>query len=115
MQTFAQVHPVITQIKETGHNNYLVFETLPLGVLSFSFTYPAIIESNAAQHTVFMQATVFKLIHIDMLFTLKPDNDFTIVSEEIRFRSALPVQIILERVFRKQHEKLFENIELFYS
>ena len=38
MQKFASVHPVITKIVQTNTNNYLVYETLKLGFLSFSFT-----------------------------------------------------------------------------
>jgi hypothetical protein len=47
-----------------------------------------------------------------MKFVLKTDNDFTIIDEEIMFISPLPIKFIMERIFKKQHNQIFKNIEL---
>ena len=84
MQKFASVHPVITKIVQTNTNNYLVYETLKLGFLSFSFTYPVSVESNSIENQVIMRAVVMKFTKIEITIKIKPDiefpNEFTIVS-----------------------------------
>jgi len=112
MQKFVSVHPVISKIDNTFDKNYLVHETLKFGFIPFSFTYPVTIEKNAIDKTVIIRATVFKLTKIDMKFVLKADNDYTIIDEEIKFKSTLPVKFIMESVFKKQHDQLFKNIEM---
>ncbi len=112
MQKFVSVHPVISKIENTSIKSYLVHETLKFGFIPFSFTYPVIIEHNISDKTVVMQATVFKLTKIQMKFVLKADKDYTIIDEEIQFKSLLPVKFIMESIFKKQHNKLFKNIEM---
>lgn len=111
MSKFVSVHPVISQIDNTGLGSYLVHETLKFGFIPFSFTYPVIVEKNAIEKTIIIRATVFKLTKIEMKFFLKADNDYTIIEEEIDFKSPLPVIFILENTFKNQHRKLFKNIE----
>jgi carbon monoxide dehydrogenase subunit G len=111
MQKFVSVHPVISKIDHLDNENYLVHETLQLGFIPFSFSYPVKIEKNKADKIVIIQATVFKLTKIEMKFVLTSDNDFTIIEEEIIFKSLLPVKFIMKKVFKKQHQKLFKNIE----
>ena len=111
MQKFVSVHPVIYKIDKLDKNKYLVYETLKLGFIPVSFTYPAIIESNFID-TVTIRATVMKLSKIEMVFTLKVKDNFTLVEENIRFNSPLPIKSIMESIFRKQHSLLFKNIEL---
>lgn len=111
MQKFVSVHPVITKINKTGTNSYLVYETLKIGFIPFSFTYPATIESIQADKVVIMRATVMKLTKIEMTFALKTDKDFTVIEENIQFKSPLPVHFIMQNIFKKQHSKLFKNME----
>ena len=112
MQKFVSVHPVISQMDNTGKESYLVHETLKFGFTSFSFTYPVTIEKSISDKKVTIRATVFKLTKIEMQFILKTDNDFTIIEEEINFKSSLPVKFIMQSIFKKQHNHLFKNIEL---
>jgi carbon monoxide dehydrogenase subunit G len=111
MSKFVLVHPVISQIDNTGSRSYLVHETLKFGFIPFSFTYPVIVEKSTIDKTITIRATVFKLTKIEMKFFLKADNDYTIIDEEVDFESPLPVIFILENTFKKQHKKLFKNIE----
>lgn len=111
MQKFVTVHPVIYKIDAITHENYLVYETLKLGFIPFSFTYPVTIEKNSVDKIVVIRATVFKLTKIEMQFVLKSDNDYTIIKEEINFKSPLPVKFIMKSIFKKQHTQLFKNIE----
>lgn len=111
MQKFVSVHPVITKINKTGNFSYLVYETLKLGFIPVSFTYPITIESNSLNKLVIMRTTVMKLTKIEMTFILKADNDFTVIEEDIIFKSLLPIKSIMRSVFKKQHEQLFQNIE----
>ena len=112
MQKFVSVHPVIYQIDSTGNNSYLVHETLKFGFIPFSFTYPVTIEKHQADMIVIIRATVMKLTKIEMKFVLKADNDYTIIDEEILFKSPLPIKFIMESIFKKQHNHLFKNIEM---
>ncbi|MBL7930678.1 MAG: SRPBCC family protein [Bacteroidia bacterium] len=112
MDKFVSVHPVIHKMDERGNGNYLVYETLKLGFIPFSFTYPATIQHNSAEGKVVMRATVFRLTKIEMRFFLKTENNFTIVEEEIEFKSPLPIKSLMQSIFRKQHAQLFRNIEL---
>lgn len=112
MQKFVTVHPVIFQVDPLGEQNYLVHETLKFGPLPFTFTYPVSIEKNINAQSIVMRASVFKLTKIEMNFILKAEGDFTIVEEEIKFKSPLPVKGKMQRIFKKQHVQLFKNIEL---
>ena len=112
MQKFVTVHPVITKIRKNGDNSYFVYETLNLGFIPFSFTYPVTIKSQPLEKIVIVRARVMKLTTIEMTFELKEINDFTIVEEHIIFKSRLPVKSMLQRIFKKQHEQLFKNIEM---
>ena len=112
MQKFVSVHPVISQIDHIGNESYLVHETLKFGVIPFSFTYPVTIEKCALNKTVTIRANVFKLTKIEMKFVLKADNGYTIIDEEILFKSPLPIKFIMEGIFKKQHDQLFKNIEM---
>ena len=112
MQKFVSVHPVISKIENTSDKSYLVHETLKFGFIPFSFTYPVTIENSISDKIVVIRATVFKLTKIEMKFVLKVDNGHTIIEEEIRFKSPLPIKFIMESIFRKQHNQLFKNIEL---
>jgi carbon monoxide dehydrogenase subunit G len=111
MQKFVTVHPVIYQIDNKGEGHYLVHETLKFGFIPFSFTYPVTIEKNSSDKTITIRATVFKLTKIEMCFSLKADQGFTIINEMIEFKSVLPVQSIMQGIFKKHHTQLFKNIE----
>lgn len=112
MQKFVSVHPVIFQMDKTGMDSYLVHETLKFGLVPFSFTYPVVIEKSSIDKVVTIRATVFKLTKIVMKFVLRADNDYNDIEENIQFKSPLPVEFIMKRVFRKQHIQLFKNIEM---
>ena len=111
MQKFVSVHPVIFQIDSTGNESYLVHETLKFGFIPFSFTYPVTIEKNIVDKKVTIRATVFKVTRIEMKFNLKASDDFTIIDEEINFKSPLPIKFIMKGIFKTQHNLLFKNIE----
>ena len=112
MQKFASVHPVIFQIDKTDNDSYLVYEKLNFCFIPFSFTYPVIIEKNDIDKVVIIYATVMKWTKIVMKFVLITENDKTIIEENIKFKSPLPVKFIMQSIFRKQHGLLFKNIEM---
>lgn len=112
MEKFVSVHPVITQIDNLGGNNYFFHETLKMGFIPFSFTYPVKIEENVAEQLIIMRATVMKFTKIQIHFVLKSVNGYSIIEETIHFNSLL-IRPILQHIFRKQHNKLFKNIEDF--
>ncbi len=112
MQKFASVHPIISSIDQLSNENYLVHETLKIGIIPFSFTYPVTLIKDEQSKIVIIQATVFKLTRIEMKFSLVADKDFTRIEEEILFKTILPIKNIMKRIFTKQHKLLFKNIEM---
>lgn len=111
MDKFSLAHPVISRIDSKSNNDYLVHETLKFGFIPFTFSYPVAIKENKQDHKVTMDATVMKMINILLEFKLTQENGFTIIEENLSFKSILPVKFLLSKVFRKQHALLFENIE----
>lgn len=112
MQKFVSVHPVISKIDRLSEKNYLVYETLKFGFISFTFTYPVTIEQDFDQKQVLIKATVMKITKIEMSFKLRQEKGFAIVNESILFKSPLPVKFIMQNIFKKHHNKLFKNIEM---
>ena len=110
-QKFVSVHPVIAKIESLRADRYRVYETLKVGRLPFSFTYLATFAPDPAGKTVRIDATVFGLTRIAMAFRVFSQDGKTVVEEEVSFRSVLPVKPVMEKVFREQHHRLFQNIE----
>ncbi|MBK8241967.1 MAG: hypothetical protein IPK88_00965 [Saprospiraceae bacterium] len=112
MQKFLKVHPIITQIDSNGNDSYIIHETLKFLFIPCSFTYPVTIESKPFEKIVIMRATILKFTKIEMTFVLKAYSDFTVVEENIQIQSPFPIQSIIHRIFKKQHNHLFKNIEM---
>lgn len=110
MNKFASIHPVISKIESKGGNQFLVFETLKFGFIPYSFTYPVTIESNKEKNEVQMKAIVMKMHKVGMTFNIRQENNHSIVEEEISFRSPLPIKSMMSRIFKKQHEQFFKNM-----
>jgi len=108
---FVSVHPVITKLEPKGGDDYLVYETLKMGFIPFSFTYPVIIKSDTQKAVVTYNAIVKKMVKIEMNFQLSTSGNQTIIEETSTFKSFLPVKFIMSKIFKKQHELLFKNIE----
>ena len=111
MQKFVSVHPVIFKIDITGGNSYLVHETLKFVRIPFSFTYPVTVNNSDDKKVVTIKAIVMKITQITMNFALRSEGNSTIIDETIHFKTILPVKSIMQRIFKKQHEQLFRNIE----
>jgi carbon monoxide dehydrogenase subunit G len=111
MQKFVSVHPVIHKIIPTGEETYLIHETLRFGPVPFTFKYPCSIEKNPVDRTVVMRATVMKLTRIDITFILKERDDATLINETVHFHTVMPLKFFMKNIFRKQHTRLFRNIE----
>jgi len=110
MQRFASVHPVISKIEQINGNSFKVYETLQFGIIPFSFTYPVDVEQSNIESPIIFRATVFKITDVEMIFTLSSNGIHTIVHEQIKFKTPLPIKSLLQSVFKKQHNLLFENI-----
>jgi hypothetical protein len=52
------------------------------------------------------------LTKIEMKFIITSENELSVVEETLQFNSILPIKGILQKIFKKQHEQLFRNIEL---
>ncbi len=110
MTKFVSVHPVITKIKLKGDHKYRVHETLRLGFLPLSFSYPATIYGSREKGHIRMQVRVMRMTEVDMVFDIQEASGGSIVFEEIQIKSILPVKQHMEKIFRAQHALLFENI-----
>ena len=111
MNLFVRYHPVIYKIEATGSNSWRVFEKLNLGFFTWSFTYPATVEADEKTSSISMKANVLSLVHVHIFFQISSENGITKVGDEITFRSVLPIQFLLQSIFRKQHTQLFANLD----
>ena len=111
MKKFVSVHPIIYTMDELGENNYLVYEKLNLLYIPCTFRYKARVQGHAHGDSVNFTAVVMGMVNIEMNFYLKAHTGTTIVTEEVNFRSLLPVKPIMKKIFREQHRELFNNIE----
>ena len=110
-QKFAQVHPIIEKIEITGENQYLAFEKLPLGFSAIGISYPFSLRKKLTENTIIMYALVMKIAGIEISFTVQQEEGYSLVNEEVKFHSFLPIGIIMKPAMRKYHKILFENIE----
>jgi len=108
---FVKVHPIIYLMRPLANGSYLVHEKLKIAFINIDFTYPCTIVSDAIEKTITMKATVKKMVHIQIIFKLSIEKDQTVVNEFITFKSLLPVAFVMGKIFKTQHQKLFQNIE----
>lgn len=108
---FVKVHPIIYAMKPLPNGDYLVHEKLKIAFINVDFTYPCTIESNKNDKTIAMKAVVKKMVHIKIEFKLSTENDQTVVNEFISFKSFMPVAFVMGKIFKTQHQKLFQNIQ----
>ncbi len=111
MEKFVKVHPIIYKMEKIGSGTYLVHEKLKMVFIPINFKYTAVINSNANNRTIHMNATIMKRTNVDMHYSLRTDGNFTYVSEEVIYRSPLPLIWLMQMVFKKQHSILFRNME----
>ncbi len=109
-QKFVKVHPVIYKAEKISEQKYVMYERLGIGILSCPFSYPVEILSHAAEQTIEMKAVVMKIVAIEIKFSLTTEGNYTIVNEEVTFKSWLPIAGIMGIIFKKYHRQLFENI-----
>lgn len=115
MQQFASVHPVIQRIEKVEPNGFLVHETLPLTFFTFSFTYPVQMIELVENKKVYLRATVFQLVTINMKFYLTVNGTHTTIEEEIHIQTWFPIRRIIHTIFKKIHHQLMQNIEEAYQ
>lgn len=112
MQKFCSIHPIISKIEPKGENNYLVFETLKIAFIPFSFTYKANVQSDVSKMNIIIKAKISGGTRVEMNFTInKQTENSCSVAESISFRSWLPVKWMMKRIFKEQHTQLFRNME----
>jgi carbon monoxide dehydrogenase subunit G len=112
MQKFCSIHPVIYKIEALTENEYKIYERLKFIFVPVSFTYTAVVTTSKENRGVKMKANVKGMATVEMNFQIRDGVSGAVVDEQIVFRSSLPVKAIMKKVFRKQHEQLFRNIEL---
>lgn len=110
MQKFCSIHPVIHKIEDEGNNSYMIHETLKFGFIPITFTYPATVESNKEEYQIKMKATIMKFTKVEMQYKITDHGNTSIVNEIINYHSILPLKFAMRRIFKKQHEILFKNM-----
>ena len=110
MDLFSSVHPVISKIDHIKKNEYLVHETLKFCWVPISFTYPVTITENRFDNVIIIDAIIMGIVKMNMTFKIEGRKDSTIVYEKMVLKSILPVKSLIKSIVKKQHTKLFENI-----
>ena len=111
METFATLHPVVNKIEFISSEQYLFFESLKIGPFSFAFTYPASVHPIKAQQRIIMKAIIFGKIFLDVYFDISRENGFSLVREEIKISTWLPIRTAMKMIVVKHHKQLFANLE----
>lgn len=110
VKNFVNVHPLIYKMTDLGGYKYKVFEEIKIGVIPCRFTYNAIITDE--KDSVKIVATVMGMTTISMFFTFQEEDKVTVIHERLIIKSPLPIKNYLNRFIEKQHEIMFNNIEL---
>ena len=111
MDLFASVHPVISKMVSTGKDSYTAFETLKMGPVPFSFSYPAVVHHNSSEGIVQMKAVIFKMTNMEMSFSMSAQNGITTIVEDIQIKCIWPLKSLIFNTVKTQHTILFKNIE----
>lgn len=109
---FVSIHPLIYKAEPMPDGRYRLYERLPIGPFSLSFTYPACFLGAPGGNSVSMQATIFGLVTVELLFKLVEAAGQTIVDEHITFKTWLPIEWAMQPIFKKQHNQMFAQLEL---
>ena len=64
---------------------------------------------------VYLRATVFQFVTIDMKFYLTENGTRTGIEEQIHIQTWLPIRRIMHSIFKKMHHQLMQNIEEAYQ
>ena len=115
MQKFCKINPVIHKIKWSKDQDYLIYETLKLGPLPYSFVYPVNIQINTKLKCIDMRATVMKLIKINLRFEISTISNITNIDETIDVRAFFPLKWLIQRILKTQHSIMFLNLEKQYA
>ena len=111
-EKFVRIHPLIYKAEPLGGNAYLLYERIAIGPVSVPFTYPARFTGSASCQSVTMQATIFKLVRVELLFEIGEANGQTVVEETVWFHSVLPLAWAIKPIFRQQHKAMFAKLEM---
>lgn len=111
MDKFASIHPVISKIKPLGRQHFIVYETLQIGPVPWSFTYPVQVILSPDGMTVTMKAIVMKVTKIEMVFEVRKSGLHTLINEKIHMETPLPVKKMMQKIFKKQHIQFFKTLE----
>jgi len=131
---FISVHPIIDRMVSDSAGGYHVYETISVGPFRWSFRYRAEMAEDPTDGSIRIRATVRRFTRMDMHFRIEPgdsnhlsrvgpgsgigpnggirqDGGGCTVTEKITFSSPLPIGFVMRRVFRRQHDQLFRNID----
>jgi hypothetical protein len=67
--------------------------------------------ANDKEKTVQMVSNIFGLVDLRLDFIIVPTAEGNHLEEKVYFKAKVPVLGLMKLVFRKQHKKLFQNIE----
>lgn len=110
MQKFASMSPVISKVDEFGNRKYLFYETHKLGPIRYTCSYPVSIELSNRNRTITMRAAINKYIRINFIFVIVDAVDYSVIEETVEYESIIPLKPIFFYLLKKQHQKLFLNI-----
>jgi len=111
MDKFASIHPVISKIKPLGRQHFIVYETLQIGPVPWSFTYPAQVILGQDGMSVTIKAIVMKVTKIEMVFEISKIGPHSLIKEKIHMETPLPVKKMMQKIFKKQHLQFFKTLE----
>jgi hypothetical protein len=108
---YISVHPVITNMELRQGGDYKVYEKLKFGFIVYSFTYTATIKPYPDENKIMMLAQVNKKVTVVITYSISRDGGTTIVEDNVNIQSSWALSILIKPIFKKQHQKLFWNMD----
>jgi hypothetical protein len=109
LQKYQSIHPLITKVETLPGDIYRIHERFLSS--PWIFTYTATMRCDDRDKSVEMNAVIMKYIHVNMNFKLIGDQDGTSVIEKITILAPFPFKNLMEPIFRKEHNRLFINLD----
>lgn len=110
MDQFVQHHPLIYAARAVSPGYYKIYERVMIGFIPYRFTYFAQIIADPAAQQITMKADLYRLLKLEIIFSLSSQESYTRVREDIIINGPVFMARYLKKVLTAAHLDMFEKI-----